>query len=130
MDITSVAASGMLAGELRLSTGAANVANMQSDGAPGGASAGTAAYQPLRVDQSSLGAGGTTATTQAVTPSSSRGYDASASYADSSGMVAVPTVDPVTETSQQIYGLAQFQFSAKAVSAGDAMMQAVLDIRT
>ena len=129
MDITS-AASGMLAGELRLSTSAANVANMQSDGVLGGASGGASAYQPLRVDQSSVGTGGTVASTQAVTPSSTRGYDASASYADRAGMVAVPHVDPVTETTQQIYALTQFRLSAQALTTGNTMMQTVLDMKT
>ena len=63
MDVTGIAASGMLVGAQRVSASAANLANMQSDGVlPGlGDASAPQVYQPERVDQISLGSGGTEA---------------------------------------------------------------------
>ena len=89
----SIALSGMTAASRRLEASARNVANVRSAGplpsAGAGATAGYAAYVPVRVDQVES-AGGTYANVSSVSPAHVPAYDPTAPYADQNGMVAMP----------------------------------------
>lgn len=133
----SIATSGLAAASLRLDVSASNVANAQSSGAlpaangsvPPGA---PSAYVPLQVDQvdvsNGAAGGGTAATAVPVSPSYVPGYDPSAPYANSSGMVAAPNVDLTNEVVQQMVAQYAFAANANVVRAASQMMQTLLDI--
>jgi flagellar basal-body rod protein FlgC len=112
---SSIVLSGSNAAALRLQVSASNVANVSSDGPlPGSANgAGSpAAYAALRVDQTATAGGGTSATVQAVSPSTVPKFEPTASFADSNGLVASPNVDLTNEIVQQ--ALARYVFTASA----------------
>jgi len=132
-DALSIAASGMNVAALRLEVSARNIANMRSSG-PMPTSSNPAnfppAYTPLRVNQTDVAGGGTTATVTPVTPAATPSYDPTAPFADDKGMVALPNVDVADE----IVGLisTRFAFAANAYVArvDQKMMSSLLDVAT
>ena len=146
----SIATSGLAAASLRLDVSASNVANAQSNGALPAASGSSAtaapssfapsapapsasaptAYVPLRVDQVDVANGGTAATVAPVSPSYVPSYDPTASYANSSGLVAAPNVDLASEVVQQLVARYAFAANAKVVRTASQTLQTLLDIKT
>ena len=125
---STIAVSGLNVATLRLNVAASNIANVLSDGplpdAPNAANF-PAAYTPLRVNQTDVVGGGTSATVSAVSPATVPVYDPGAPFADSTGMVASPNVDLATEIVQAM--IAQYTFAANAqVIRTDAQMSATL----
>ncbi|HKA75961.1 MAG TPA: flagellar basal body protein, partial [Pseudolabrys sp.] len=85
---STIAISGLNAASLRLQVAASNIANSLSDGPlPDAANAASfpAAYTPLRVTQSEVAGGGTSAATTAVSPATVSIFDPTAPFADSVG---------------------------------------------
>jgi flagellar basal-body rod protein FlgC len=122
----------MVAASRRLEVSASNIANLESNGPlPGAPNAGgyPAAYAAQRVDQVDVAGGGTLATVTTASPGTVAGYDPTAPYADKNGMVAVPNVDLVNETLQQITAREDFQLNAKVIRVETEMMKALLDIK-
>jgi flagellar basal-body rod protein FlgC len=125
---STIAVSGLNAASLRLQVAASNIANSLSDGPlPDAANAASfpAAYTPLRVTQSDVVGGGTSATTAAVSPATISIFDPTAPFADRAGMVASPNVDLASEFVQLL--VARLSYSANAaVIRADAQMSASL----
>jgi len=126
--VSTIAISGLTVATLRLDVAASNIANALSDGPlPDSPNTGNfpAAYTPLRVNQTDVVAGGTSATMSAVSPATVAVFDPTAPFADSNGMVASPNVDFANEFVQVL--LARYSFAANAqVIRTDAQMSAVL----
>ena len=111
----SIAASGMAAATLRLQVSAGNVANALSFGPlPDAENAADfrPAYTPLRVVQTDVLGGGTSATIAPSLPSYTPVYDPTAPFANDDGMVAAPNVNLGEELVTQM--LARFAYSANA----------------
>ncbi len=126
-----VSLTGMSAATDRLEAIASNVANISSGGGlpKAGAPIGQEAYQPIRVEQSSQGdLGGTYATMRSTTPAYLAVYDPQASYADESGMVAMPNVDPVQERTGLVEAEARFTVNAKTLQAQNDLVKKLYDL--
>jgi flagellar basal-body rod protein FlgC len=133
--ILSIAGSGLLAATQRLQVSAENVANAESDGPLPSASAAIqaqypAAYVPQQVNQVATAGGGTRAVVSDVQPSSIAESDPTAPYADASGQVAAPNVDPVNETIAQVTARYDFAMNVQVMRVYSQMMQTLLDIKT
>ena len=128
------ALSGLAAQQKRLDASAGNTANAfstatrKADGTP-------APYQPVRTVQVSIAGlggvgGGTVATYAPVRPASVPVYDPDSSQADAEGMVALPNVDPVTETVEQLTALNGFKANLQTVRTATEMTDRLLDLKT
>ena len=83
------------------------------------------AYTPLRVNQTDVVGGGTSATISSVSPPTVSTFDPTAPFANSDGMVASPNVDLANEMVQLL--IARYSFAANAqVIRADAQMSAAL----
>jgi flagellar basal-body rod protein FlgC len=125
---STIAVSGLNAATLRLDVAANNIANSLSDGPlPGTANPENfpSAYTPLRVNQTDVVGGGTSATISSVSPATVSTFDPTAPFANSDGMVASPNVDLANEMVQLL--IARYSFAANAqVIRTDAQMSAAL----
>lgn len=125
---SAIAVSGLNVASLRLRVAASNIANARSDGPlPGTPNPENfpTAYSALRVNETDLAGGGTTATVSAVSPATVSSYDPTAAFADAKGMVARPNVDFANEFVQLL--IARYTFAANAqVIRADAQMSAAL----
>ena len=125
---STIAVSGLNAATLRLDVAANNIANALSDGPlPGTANPENfpSAYTPLRVNQTDVVGGGTSATISFVSPPTVTTFDPTAPFANSDGMVASPNVDLANEMVQLL--IARYSFAANAqVIRADAQMSAAL----
>ena len=125
---STIAVSGLNVAMLRLQVAAGNIANSLSDGPlPGVPNPENfpAAYTPLRVNQSDIVGGGTSATVSSISPATVSTFDPTAPFANSDGMVASPNVDLANEMMQLL--IARYSFAANAqVIRADAQMTAAL----
>jgi flagellar basal-body rod protein FlgC len=129
MSIASIIAiSALNAASLRLQVAANNIANSLSNGPlPGVANPESfpAAYTPLRVNQTDVAGGGTSATTSSVSPTTVSAFDPTAPFANTDGFVARPNVDLASEMIQLL--VARYNYAANAqVIRADAQMSAAL----
>lgn len=130
------AISGMRAATLRLEASASNIANMGSEGALPSSSTAPAgaprAYQPVRVEQTSVpgfgAGGGTVATVRNASPAWLAAYDPDASFADANGMVAAPNVDLIGETLEQVAAEASFMANIKVLEAAQGMVKRLYEL--
>jgi flagellar basal body rod protein FlgC len=129
------AASGMRAATLRLEASASYVANADSRGAWTSRSAASSAraYQPVRVEQTSLAGpggagGGTAAMVRATAPVWRAAYQPDAGFADAGGLVAEPGIDPIGETLEQTIAEASFIASLKTFHAAQNMIKRLFDL--
>lgn len=130
MDATAaIALSGLTTASTRVQVSASNLANMD-DAAPlpGSGVAGPAPFVPTRVETVSLGRNGVQAQLSAARPGTAPAYSPDSPYADASGMVAEPDVDPATELVEQMQALQQYRASAALIGVDDRMKQAALDL--
>jgi flagellar basal-body rod protein FlgC len=127
--VITTALSGLDAARKRLEVSAANVANVDSEGAlpdAGGEAGAPQAYTPLRVAQQPLASGGTVATTEPVEPALARRYAPNRSYANRSGMIASPNVDLVSEGINQMTASRAYEANAHVLTiAVDLERQAI-----
>ena len=125
---SAIAVSGLNVARLRLQVAASNIANSLSDGPlPGTINPESfpAAYTPLRVNQTDLAGGGTSATVTAGSPATVSTFDPTAPFADHNGKVASPNVDLASEFVQLL--IARYSYAANAqVIRADAQMSASL----
>jgi flagellar basal-body rod protein FlgC len=125
---STTAISGLNAASLRLQVVANNIANSRSDGPlPDAANVGNfpAAYTALRVNQTDVAGGGTSATVTTISSATVPTFDPTAPYADNRGMVASPNVDLANEFVQLL--AARLSYAANvAVIRADAQMSASL----
>ncbi|HZS82845.1 MAG TPA: flagellar basal body rod C-terminal domain-containing protein [Stellaceae bacterium] len=132
MDIAiSNALSGLVAARQRIAVAASNIANAGSDGALPGQSAepnAPQAYVPLRVDQQSLEAGGTLATTRSVDPSFVTAYDPNAPYANAAGEVAAPNVDLATEAIDTLAAARAYEANLRVVETATEIDREAVDL--
>lgn len=93
-DTLSIALSGLMAQDQRLSATASNIANAETTGAlPTPQNPATTVYKPLNVSYTTLPNGGVEAH---VTPDQNgytAAYDPTSAYANAQGLVAAPNVD-------------------------------------
>ena len=128
---SAIAVSGLNVASLRLQVAASNIANALSDGPlPGTPNPENfpPAYSALRVNQSDLVSGGTTATVTAVTPATVSSYDPTAAFADTDGMVERPNVDLASEFVQLLIARYTFAANARVIRADAQMSTALLNI--
>ncbi len=128
---STIAISGLNAASLRLQVAASNIANSLSEGPlPDAANAASfpAAYTPLRVTQSEVAGGGTSAATTAVSPATVSIFDPTAPFADSVGMVASPNVDLASEFVQLLVAHVSYAANAAVIRADAQMSAALLNI--
>jgi flagellar basal-body rod protein FlgC len=125
---STIAVSGLKVASLRLQVAASNIANSLSIGPlPNAANAENfpAAYSALRVNQTDVVGGGTSATVTTLTSATVSSYEPTAPFADGKGMVAAPNVDLANELVQLL--VARYPFAANAqVIRADARMSASL----
>jgi flagellar basal-body rod protein FlgC len=131
--ISTIALSGMSAATRRLDVSASNVANATSTGAlpnadgtlPAGA---PRAYAPLELVQAASAGGGTQTTAMTVVPSTITVSDPQAPFANQDGFVAAPNIDITQEMVGQMVASYSFAANAAALTAGDRMTGALLNI--
>ena len=125
---STIAVSGLNVASLRLQVAASNIVNSLSDGPLPGVSNPEnfpAAYMPLRVNQTDVVGGGTSATVSAVSPATVSMFDPTAPFANSDGFVASPNVDLAAQMIQLF--IARYSYAANAqVIRADAQMSAAL----
>ncbi len=127
-DALSIALSGLMAQDQRLSATASNIANATTTGAvPTPQSPATTVYKPLNVSYTSLADGGVIAN---VTPDQngySTVYDPSNAYANSQGLVAAPNVDLSQEIVNLIETKTLFKANVAVIKTQDKMLGDLLD---
>jgi flagellar basal-body rod protein FlgC len=125
---STIAVSGLNAASLRLEVAASNIANALSDGPlPGVPNPQNfpAAYTPLRVNQTDVVGGGTSATVSVVSPATVSTFDPTAPFANSDGFVGSPNIDLASQMIQLL--IARYSYAANAqVIRVDAQMSAAL----
>jgi flagellar basal-body rod protein FlgC len=125
---STIAVSGLKVASLRLQVAASNIANSLSIGPPPDAANAEnfpVAYSALRVNQTAVVGGGTSATVNTATPATVSPYEPTALFAGDTGMVAGPNVDLASELVQLL--VARYTFAANAqVIRADAQMSASL----
>jgi flagellar basal-body rod protein FlgC len=129
----TIAVSGLNVATRRLQVAATNIANSLSDGPlPDAANPQNfpAAYTPLRVNQTDLPGGETTATITAVSPATISSYDPTAPFANGSGMVASPNIDLANEFVQLLIARYTYAANAEVIRADAQMSAALLNITT
>jgi flagellar basal-body rod protein FlgC len=128
---SAIAVFGLNVASLRLQVAASNIANALSDGplpgTPNPESFPTA-YAALRVSQTDLAGGGTTAFVRAVSPATVSSDDPTAAFADAKGMVARPNVDIANEFVQLLIARYTFAANAQVIRADAQMSSALLNI--
>jgi flagellar basal-body rod protein FlgC len=128
--IIATALSGLDAARKRLEVSAANIANIDSEGAlpdAGGEAEVPQPYTPLRVAQQPLVSGGTVATTQPVEPPVTGRYAPNASYADRSGLVARPNVDLVSEGINRLTAARAYEANAQVLHVAEDLERRTID---
>jgi len=130
---STIAVSGLNVASLRLQVAANNIVNAWSNGplpgAPNPENFPTA-YTPLRVNQTDVAGGGTSATVTAVSPATIPSYDPTAPFADSNGMVASPNVDLANEVVQLLIARYTYAANTQVILADAHMSAALLNITT
>lgn len=128
---STTAISGLNAASLRLQVAANNIANSRSEGPlPDAANAGNfpATYTPLRVNQTDVAGGGTSATVTVISPATVSTFDPTAPFANSSGMVASPNVDLASEFVQLLAARLSYAANAAVIRADAQMSASLLNI--
>jgi flagellar basal-body rod protein FlgC len=128
--IVITALSGLDAARRRLEVSAANVANVDSEGALPGPTADASKpqpYAPLRVLQQPLLSGGTVTTIQPVDPAVAPRYAPEAPYAGPDGMVASPNVDLVTEGINRMTAVRAYEANARVIGVAVDLERETLD---
>jgi flagellar basal-body rod protein FlgC len=128
---STIAVSGLEAASLRLQVAASNIANSLSRGPlPDASNPGTfaAAYSALRVNQTDVSRGGTSATMTTVSPATVLSYDPAELFADGDGMVASLNVDLANEFVQLLVARYTFAANAQVIRADAQMSASVLNI--
>lgn len=130
-----IAASGMQAASVWLSSAASNIANAQTAGqvpatppnVPVQQTQG-AVYQASNVVQAASPGGGVTAKLSPTLPSYRVAFDPNSPLANGQGSVAEPDVDIATQFVQMIQARTQFGASLAAYQAADSSYQSLLNI--
>lgn len=119
----TIAASGMAAAMNSLTASASNLANAQNAGPVG------SAYQPAVVIQTSM-SDGTVSARIIRPPNYLLAYSPALPFANAQGMVAVPNVDQVVETVNQISASLAFRANLKVFKAAARNEKSLLDMLT
>ncbi len=125
----SVSLSGMNAASRRLETSAANVANVETDGALGADGTAPSVYRAKTVVQTDVAGGGVATSVVETSPSWVTRVDPTSPLANGSGLVAAPAVDLVSETATQITARLAYAASAKTMKVADDMLKTITDTR-
>ena len=128
---STIAVSGLNAASLRLQVAASNIANALSDGPLPGVSDPEnfpAAYTPLRVNQSDVVGGGTSATVGSISPATISTFDPTAPFANADGFVASPNVDLASEMIQLLIARTSYSANAQVIRVDAQMSAALLNI--
>jgi flagellar basal-body rod protein FlgC len=128
---STIALSGLNAASLRLLVASINIANSLSDGPlPGVPNPENfpAAYTPLRVNQTDVVGGGTSATVSAISPATVPAFDPTAPFANNDGFVASPNIDLANEVIQLLIARSNYAANAQVIRADAQMSAALLNI--
>ena len=114
-----------------INAGTTNTASPSTENANAGGKT-TSAYVPLafnQVDQTAgSGPSGTFGTVSPVSPSFVPSFDPSSPFANQSGLVAAPNVDPVNEIVQLAIARYSFAANSKVAQTDSEMTKSLLDI--
>jgi flagellar basal-body rod protein FlgC len=126
----SSALTGLAAATRRLEASANNIANANSYGSIPASDAAEqqAAYQPVRVEQSSAPGGGTATSNRYVGPPYIPVFDTSSAFANSDGLVAAPNVDMASEIIEQIGAEQSFEANLRSVQSISEMVKKLYDL--
>jgi flagellar basal-body rod protein FlgC len=128
---STIAVSGLNVALLRLLVAACNIANSLSDGPlPGAPNSENAppAYTPLRINQTDVAGGGTSATVSSVSPATVSTFDPTAPFANADGFVASPNVDLANEIIQLLIARTSYAANARVIRADAQMSAALLNV--
>lgn len=132
--IGSIASSGMAVAARRAEVAAENIVNMRSTTAaqtnPVTASLAAAAYQPKKVEQTSVAAGGVRARVVTVSPSHYTAFDPSDPSANADGLVSVPNIDLGEQLVQLQSATHAYRANAAMLRTADEMAETLLDIKS
>jgi len=127
----SISVSGLMAQSKRLAVSADNVANMRSRGVdPNGPAEQPGAFQPKRVQDVSVGAGGVRGEVRPVTPPSVQTHEPSSPDADAEGLVHRPNVNLAEELVIQMQAQRSYEANAAAIRTQDEVTDTLLDIKS
>jgi flagellar basal-body rod protein FlgC len=124
--IVTNALSGLNAARKRLEVSAANVANVDSDGAlpdSDGAPNAPLPYTPLRVEQLPLPSGGTFAIVVPVDPRLVRRYAPNSPAANAAGIVASPNVDLAGEAVSQLAATQAYKANLRVLKVAQDLQE-------
>jgi flagellar basal-body rod protein FlgC len=135
----SISASGMTASEGLLNAAASNIANQRSDGpvptaksatisAAANVSSTQSVYQPVDAVDISGASGSVSVTYRLTSPAYQLSYQPDSADAGRSWLVAMPNVDPVTQSVNEILSERLFQFNADSLRTASAMTQTAIDL--
>jgi flagellar basal-body rod protein FlgC len=131
----TIAASGMQAASVWISSAASNLANIQTNGPvpatppdqPVSQARGNV-YQATTVQQTARTDGGVSTSLAAVLPSYLVAYDPTSPMANSQGLIATPNVDPATEFVSILEARSAFSASMAAFKAADGITRSLLNL--
>jgi flagellar basal-body rod protein FlgC len=127
--VINIALSGIGAVGKRVEATASNIANMYSiSGYDGDGQIANVPYQPVEVSQSSNVNGGVATSLKAITPPTVPVYDPSNSFADASGVVQYPNVDPAEEAMNLILARNSYRAAVSTIQANNEITASVLNI--
>ncbi|NLH79700.1 MAG: flagellar biosynthesis protein FlgC [Phyllobacteriaceae bacterium] len=127
MSALAISLSGMNAAARRLETSASNVANVDTVGALPTASRQSTVYRAEAVVQTDVSGGGVATSVVRTSPDWTPRFQPSSTFADTSGLVAAPSVDLASEAATQISAKLAYQASAKATKVEEEMAKSTID---
>ncbi len=128
VDALSIALSGLMAQDQRLSATASNIANATTTGAlPTPQLPASTVYKPLSVSYTALTGGGVGANVTADPNGYSPVYDPSAPYANSQGLIAAPNVDLTQEIVNLLVTKTVYKANVDVIKTQSQMMGDLLD---
>jgi len=124
--IINSSVSGLRAAGLRLGTAAANIVNVNSTAGDGSGQA----YQPKRVEQTSVSGGGVVARQVAIDPATLSVFAPDVSGADAHGNVSFANVSLATEAVELKQADIAYRANLKAIETADKMLGELIDDKT
>ena len=123
VDALSIALSGLMAQDQRLSATAGNIANVTTTGSlPTPQTPASTVYKPLNVSYTALTGGGVSSSVTQDQNAYSPVYDPSSPYANTQGLIASPNVDLNQEIVNLIEAKAVFKANVDVIKTQDKML--------
>jgi flagellar basal-body rod protein FlgC len=128
-DVLSIALSGLVAQQTRVSVAASNIANVTTTGrVPTPADSATTVYRPQDVSLTALLGGGVQAGVAESQNGLSLSYDPSSIYANNEGYIATPNVDLTRELVNVLESKTLFRANISVIKTQEKMNEDLLNI--